>query len=164
MELTAFSALVFLPFALPVTIWVAWNDMKYMKIPNQAVLTLTAVFLLIGLIALPLAEYPWRLSHFAVVLAIGFVANMAGLVGAGDAKFAAPMAMFVPLSDMRLMLILFAAVLLGAFATHRLFRAIPAVRRNTADWQSWQRKDFPMGLALGSTLAFYLMLGTVFGA
>jgi prepilin peptidase CpaA len=164
MELTAFSALVFLPFALPVTIWVAWNDMKYMKIPNQAVLALTAVFLLIGLIALPLAEYPWRLSHFAVVLAIGFVANMAGLVGAGDAKFAAPMAMFVPLSDMRLMLILFAAVLLGAFATHRLFRAIPAVRRNTADWQSWQRKDFPMGLALGSTLAFYLMLGTVFGA
>ncbi len=164
MELTAFSALVFLPFALPVTIWVAWNDMKYMKIPNQAVLTLTAVFLLIGLVALPLAEYPWRLSHFAVVLAIGFVANMAGLVGAGDAKFAAPMAMFVPLSDLRLMLVLFAAVLLGAFATHRLFRAIPAVRRKTADWQSWQRKDFPMGLALGSTLAFYLMLGTVFGA
>jgi prepilin peptidase CpaA len=163
MGITAFSALVFLPFALPVTIWVAWNDMKYMKIPNQAVLTLTVVFLLTGLIALPLAEYPWRLSHFAVVLAIGFVANLAGLVGAGDAKFAAPMAMFVPLSDLRLMLVLFAAVLLGAFATHRLFRAIPAVRRKTPDWQSWQRKDFPMGLALGSTLAFYLMLGTVFG-
>jgi prepilin peptidase CpaA len=164
MEITAFSALVFLPFALPVTIWVAWNDMKYMKIPNQAVLTLTVIFLVAGLIALPLADYPWRLSHFVVVLAVGFVANMAGLVGAGDAKFAAPMAMFVPVDDLRLMLVLFAAVLLGAFATHRLFRAIPAVRRKSADWQSWQRKDFPMGLALGSTLAFYLMLGTVFGA
>ena len=58
--------------------------------------------------------------------------------------------------DLRLILALFAACLLGAFATHRLARLIPPVRRATADWESWTRKDFPMGLALAGTLIFYL--------
>ena len=69
--------------------------MKFMKIPNKAVLSLMVVFVIIGLIALPLAEMPWRLLQFVVVLAIGFGLNMIGSIGAGDAKFAAAMAPFV---------------------------------------------------------------------
>lgn len=42
---TATTALWFLPFALPIAVWVAWSDMKFMRIPNKAVLALTAVFL-----------------------------------------------------------------------------------------------------------------------
>ena len=95
MAITAWSAIWFLPFALPISIWVAWNDMKFMKIPNKAVLSLMVVFVIIGLIALPLAEMPWRLLQFVVVLAIGFGLNMIGSIGAGDAKFAAAMAPFV---------------------------------------------------------------------
>jgi len=161
MALTATSALWFLPFVLPICIWVAWSDMKFMKIPNKAVLALLGVFLIVGLIALPFTGYLWRLPHIVVILAIGFVANMAGLLGAGDAKFAAAMAPFVALGDAVLFMYLFAAALLAAFAVHRIFRAIPAVRRATPQWASWTSRKFPMGLALGSSLAFYLLAGVL---
>ena len=52
----------------------------------------------------------------------------------------------------------FADVLIAAFIVHRVAKRIPAVRRATPDWQSWERRDFPMGLALGTGLAIYLAL------
>lgn len=164
MAITSWSALWFLPFALPICIWVAWSDMKTMKIPNKAVIALLVVFLVVGLIALPLAEYPWRLLHLVIILLAGFILNMVGAIGAGDAKFAAVMAPFFALGDLRILLFIFTAVLIAAFATHRLFRMVPAVRTLTPDWKSWDHKAFPMGLALGSTLVFYLGLGVISGS
>ena len=164
MSQTVYSALWFLPFAIPICIWAAWNDMAFMKIPNKAVLALVAVFLVIGLIALPLREYPWRLLHLVVVMVIGFGLNMIGAIGAGDAKFAAAMAPFIALGDLRLLMVLFGTVLIAAYITHRAFKAMPSFRSRTAHWKSWEVKDFPMGLALGSTLAFYLGLGIAYGA
>jgi len=158
------AALWFIPFALPIAIWVAWNDMKFMKIPNQAVLALVVVYAVVGLIALPFSDYLWRWTHLAIILAVGFVANAARLVGAGDAKFAAAMAPFFAASDLRLVLPLYAAILLGAFAAHRSMKLVPAFRAATADWASWGRRDFPMGLALGGTLGFYLVLVALTGA
>lgn len=152
------AAPAFLVTTLPIAIWVAWSDMAVMKIPNMAVLALIAVFAVIGLLALPLPDYLWRYSHLAVVLVVGFVLNLAGAIGAGDAKFAAAMALFIPVADATAFVMLLAAVLLGAFATHRLFRAIPAVRRAVPDWQSWTRRDFPMGFALAGSLTLYLGL------
>ena len=154
---TATTALWFLPFALPIAVWVAWSDMNFMRIPNQAVLALTAVFLVVGLAALPLEVWAWRWTHLLVVLAIGFLANLAGVIGAGDAKYAAAMAPFFPASDLRLVLALLAAAIVGAFISHRAARAIGPVRAMTADWASWTHKDFPMGLALSGTLIFYLL-------
>lgn len=156
---TAVQALWLLPAAIPIAIWVAWSDMKFMLIPNTAVLALVSGYALFGLIALPLDAYAWRWSHLALVLVIGFVANAAGLVGAGDAKFAAAMAPFVAAQDWQLMLVIFAAVLLAAFSTHRMCKRIPAMRRATPDWKSWElTRDFPMGLALAGALLGYLVL------
>lgn len=152
----ASAALWFLPFAVPVAVWVAWSDMKFMRIPNKAVLALTAVFLLIGPLALPLADWGWRWLHLAVILGLGFAANAARLMGAGDAKFAAAMAPFFALDDLRFVLGLFSACLLAAFASHRAMRALPAFRAAAPHWASWTHKDFPMGLALAGTLVFYL--------
>ncbi len=163
MAVSASAALWFLPFVLPICLWVAWSDMKFMKIPNKAVLALLAVFVVIGLIALPFDVYKWRFVHIVVILVIGFVANMAGLLGAGDAKFAAAMAPFIALGDWVIFMYFFAAVLLAAFATHRLFRAIAPMRRATGDWASWSSSKFPMGLALGPTLIFYLIAGILLG-
>jgi prepilin peptidase CpaA len=157
------TALIFLPFVFAIGVWVAWNDMKFMKIPNKAVMALLAVFVVVGLIALPFWDYLLRYLHIIVVLAIGFVANMGRLMGAGDAKFLAAMAPFFDRSDALNMVIIFAGVLLGAFATHRLFRAIPAMRRGFPDWQSWAHPKFPMGLALSGVLIIYLVLGAVSG-
>ena len=164
MEIAVWTAFWFIPFAVPIGIWVAWNDMAFMKIPNKAVMTLFVVFAVVGLIALPFQDYLWRYVQLVAVLAIGFVLNMARALGAGDAKFAAAMAPLVDPGDLRVLLVLFAAVLLAAFATHRAARAMPAVRGAFPGWESWTRRDFPMGLALGGTLIFYLLLGAVYGS
>ena len=137
MALTAYAAMWFLPFALPICVWVAWNDMKFMKIPNKAVIALFVVFAVIGLIALPFGDYLWRYLHLVIILVIGFVMNMARMIGAGDAKFAAVMAPFVPYADTGRFLILFATILVAAFITHRISKARPAMRPNTGDWVSW---------------------------
>ena len=164
MAITTWSALWYLPFVVPICIWVAWSDMKFMKIPNYAVYSLAAIFVVVGLVALPLAEIPIRLLQLIVVLVIGFALNMIRAIGAGDAKFAAAMAPFFALGDIRLVLYLFAGVLVSAVVTHRIFKRIPAMRDLTPDWESWSTKKFPMGLALGPALGFYLLAGTFFGA
>ena len=152
------AALWFLIFTLPVALWVAWSDMATMKIPNKAVVALVLVYAAVGLFVLPLPEYLWRWSHLVVVLAGGFLLYLTGAFGAGDAKFAAAMAPFFALADWLFVLILFAVVLIAAFVTHRGARRIPAVRRAFPDWESWARKDFPMGLALSGTLLAYFAL------
>ncbi|WP_026756399.1 prepilin peptidase [Sediminimonas qiaohouensis] len=164
LEIPAIAAAWFLPVALPLGLWVAWSDLRDMRISNRAVLALVVLFLLIGPLVLPLPVYGWQLLHLVVVLLVGMVLNAAGLLGAGDAKFAAAAAPFIALGDIRFVIALFAANLLAAFATHRLAVRTP-LRRLAPDWQSWTRtKEFPMGLSLGPTLAIYLTLGAVYGS
>lgn len=164
MEIAASAALWFLPFAVPVCLYVAWCDLATMKIPNKANLALAGIFLVVGLWALPLADYPWRLAQLAGVLVLGILLNAGGLLGAGDAKFLAAAAPFVAPGDALAVATLFAAVLIAAFLVHRLARATP-LRRLAPDWESWQRtRDFPMGFALGPTLIAYLALGALHGA
>jgi prepilin peptidase CpaA len=157
------SAWWFLPFAVPLSVYVVWSDLRAMRIPNRTVIVLFCCFVVAGPFALPLADYGWRLVFAVAVLAVGFFLNALGGVGAGDVKFAAAAAPLVAPADGRLVLVLFASVLLAAFATHRAFRAVPAVRRRTPGWESWSRHDFPMGLALGGTLIFYLILVARYG-
>ncbi|MGB8814297.1 MAG: prepilin peptidase [Paracoccaceae bacterium] len=160
--LTPTSALWFLPFVLPVALWVSWSDMKFMKIPNRAVMVLVAVYALVGLGLIAMSHlafeaWLWGWAVGAIVLVAGFLLNALGALGAGDAKFAAAMAPFFYAGDVRFLLGLFAACVLGAFVSHRVMRAIPAMRRATPDWASWTHHKFPMGLALAGTLVFYLL-------
>lgn len=150
--------LALLVFTLPVCAWVCWSDLKTMKIPNTAVMAMAGIFLIIGFLVFPFEPWAWRWLNLVVVLAIGFLLNAIANVGAGDAKFAAAAAPFISVSHLQLVLPLFAAFLLGAFAAHRILRAIPAVRALTPDWVSWKRKDFSMGLALVGTFVTYMVL------
>jgi prepilin peptidase CpaA len=166
LSLTFTEALWFLPLVLPICVWVALSDLRQMRIPNTSVLALTGVFLVIGLVLVfglgvwTIETYLWRLAALGVVLVIGFVITSLGLVGAGDAKFAAAMAPFVAPGDGVFFLLLFALVLIGSWLMHRIAGRIPVFRRATADWASWdQGKLFPMGVALAGALAIYLALG-----
>ena len=164
MAMTASAALWFLPFVLPISLYVCFTDLREMRITNQAVLALGLVFIVIGPFLFALPEYGWRLVQMAVVLVIGFVLNAGGAMGAGDAKFAAAAAPYIALGDLRLLLAIFAANLLAAFATHRLVK-YTALRCIAPDWQSWDMGwKFPMGLSLGGTLAIYLAMAAYFGA
>jgi len=164
LNIPASEALWFAPFVLPICFWVALSDLRHMKIPNKAVLAMASVFLIIGLIALPsYADYGWRLLHLGVVLVIGIAFNAAGLVGAGDAKFAAAAAPFILVSDLTMVSLIFAANLLASLATHRIIKHSP-LRKLAPNWKSWSSgKKFPMGISLGGTLAIYIALGVVFG-
>ncbi|MBD3663849.1 prepilin peptidase [Sulfitobacter sp. TSTF-M16] len=164
MSITATSAMWFLPFVVPLCLYVAFTDMAQMRITNQAVAALVMIFLVIGIFVLPFETYLWRLLGLVIVLVVGIVLNVAGLLGAGDAKFAAAAAPYVALGDVRLMIALFMTVLLAAAATHRGVKYTP-LRRLAPHWQSWDTgKKFPMGLALGAALAIYLIFGAIYGA
>lgn len=152
------TAAWFLPFALPIAIWVSWSDMATMKIPNKAVLALLLVFVIVGLIALPFNEYLWRYAHFGAVLAICFVLSSLNLVGAGDAKLAAAMAPFIALPDGMAFMYLLGATVIAAFLLHRAARW-SSIRQRYPDWESWTRKEFPMGFALAPALIFYFLIG-----
>ena len=89
--------------------------MRDMRIPNQMVVLLFAVFAIVGLVALPFDTYLWRYLHLVVVLIAGIALNAGGVMGAGDAKFAAAAAPLIHLGDLRFLMALFAANLLAAF-------------------------------------------------
>ena len=55
MTIPSAAALWFLPFVLPICLYVAFTDMREMRIKNHAVVALAAVFAVVGLIAVP----PW---------------------------------------------------------------------------------------------------------
>lgn len=164
MALTASAAWWFLPFALPICLYVAFTDLREMRITNQAVIALAVVFVVIGPFVMTLPDYGWRLVQMVVVLIIGIFLNAGGAVGAGDAKFAAAAAPFIAPGDERLLVALFAANLLAAFTTHRLAKYTP-LRKVAPGWKSWNMGwKFPMGLSLGGTLGLYLILGTIYGS
>lgn len=156
--LPASAALWFLPFVLPICLYAAFTDMAWMRITNPTVLALAGVYLVIGPLALPWPDYGTGYLQLIGVLILGIALNAAGLVGAGDAKFAAAAAPFIAPGDARLIVLLFAAVLLGAVAAHRGARVV-GLSQLAPGWQSWhETRRFPMGLALGGTLGFYLVL------
>ncbi len=159
--MTALDAALLLPFTLAIGIWVAWSDMKFMKIPNKSVLALAAVWLVVGLLVVPFDLWLWGLAFGAIALVVGFLGSIFGLLGAGDAKFVAAMAPFFVQGDLRFTLVLTSACLLGAFAAHRLGRLLPALRRQTSDWESWTHSDFPMGLALAGILNIHLIFAAL---
>ena len=152
------AALAFLPAAAIIGLWVAWSDMRSMKIPNRAVLALALCFVVIAPFVLPLSEIGWRLVALLVVLVFGFFVSSAGALGAGDAKYMAAMAPYVAWADAGAFMMILALATLAAFVTHRALRAMPLVRAATPDWVSWTSAKFPLGMALGPTLAFYLAL------
>jgi prepilin peptidase CpaA len=163
MAITAHAAMWFLPFAIPICLYVMWTDLSRMKITNTANLALLGVFVVIGLFVMPFDQYLWRLGAMVIVLVVGIILNAAGVMGAGDSKFIAA-APFVALGDLMVLAWLFSATLVAAVLTHRGVRAT-RLRNLAPDWTSWEKgKKFPMGLALGPTLMIYLGLGFLYGA
>lgn len=159
---TAMQAYWFAPLVVPICLWAAYSDLKHLRIPNYAVLALMVTFVVLGLFALPTwPEYLWRYAHFAIALGIGFLLWVFPGIGfgAGDAKFAAAIAPFVAREDLTVVLLILCATTLVGLALHKTARLIPAVRRATPDWVSWEDpKAFPWGVSLSAALILYLVL------
>lgn len=158
MQTLAAAAPYFLPFVLPLCVWVMWSDLARMKIPNTAVLALAGVFLAIGPFVLPFEDYLGHVVAGVVMFFVGWALNAMRVMGAGDGKFLAAAAPYVPLEPRFTLplVMLFTLVLLVTFGLHRLLRAIPKGRAFAPGWASWTAKKFPMGLPLALTLAIMM--------
>lgn len=149
----------FFVLTLPFSLWVAWSDLKFMRISNRLNMILFGVFLISGLILLPLEDYGLRVGIAVAALVIGFVINAIGLMGGGDAKYIAAFIAFIDPGELGEFFFVMSICLLTAVFVHRVARASKTMRRATPDWVSWQpEKRFPMGLGLSGGLSFYLAL------
>ena len=158
---TANPDLWFFVTLLPVCLIVAFNDLKYMKIPNVTVLAMVAVYIVVGLLVLPLDAFLWRFVGLVVALVAGFLLSTAKLLGAGDVKFMAAGALFIAPADVGFVLIMLALMGPVAILVHRLSGRI-YLKKAFPDWESWQRtREFPMGLSLTATLLIYLGMAAV---
>lgn len=158
-QLTVTQSIAFLIFAAPLCIYVAWNDLRAMKIPTWSTDALAIVFVVVGIFVMPFSDYLWRYAHFGVVLVVAIILNAIGAMGAGDSKFLASAAPFVAVPDIGIVFYLLGAGMVLGLIIHRTARAIPAIRNLTPEWASWsQKKRFPMGFAMGPVLIIYLAL------
>lgn len=164
MAISAHAALWFLPFVLPLCYAAMLTDLRGMRIPNWINDSLGAVYVILGLFVMPSwADYGWQLLHLPAGIALGFLFYSAGVVGAGDAKFAGAAAPLIALGDLAAFTVIFTANLLACAATHRIAKHTP-LRRLAPGWKSWDvGTKFPMGFCLGGSLAIYLCLGAYFG-
>ncbi|MDE0588699.1 prepilin peptidase [Halocynthiibacter sp. C4] len=163
-ELAAKAAMWFLPLSLPICFWVAYSDLKSMKIPNKAMLALLAVYAIVGLFVLPMPLYLAGWLNFVVMIIAGFIISSLGVVGAGDAKILAAMAPFIARGDIPAFAMLLAFCCIVAFALHRAAMNIAPIRNLAPNWQSWSAgKDFPAGLGLASAFAIYLVAAALGG-
>lgn len=156
------AALLAFLCAVPIAVWVAWSDLARMKIPNRAVLALLGVFVVLGLIFLPLPVLGWQIAQGAILLVVCFLLSIVGVLGAGDAKFIAVMTPFFLTGDIMIISVIFAIAVVTSFILHRLARKSP-IKNMAPNWESWERtKDFPMGVPLALTLIVYLGRGLAF--
>lgn len=161
-SVTVTQSIAFLIFVAPLCLYVAWNNLRAMKIPTWSTDALAVVFVVVGVFVMPFSEYLWRYAHFGVVLAVAILLNAIGAMGAGDSKFLASAAPFVALDDAGLVFMLLATGMFLGFFIHRAARATPPIRNLVPDWASWhQGKRFPLGFPMGAVLIIYLALPLV---
>lgn len=145
--------------AIPIGIYVAWSDMKFMRIPNVACYALFISFLVLAPLIFGMQEYGFRILQGIVVLIGGFFATNIGLVGGGDSKFAAAMAPFIALSEILPFIFIIGIMSFVSIGLHKLVGVTPGLKNMIKDWDSWNAHGmFPFGVTLAGSLIAYLLL------
>ncbi|MEH6359944.1 MAG: prepilin peptidase, partial [Amylibacter sp.] len=114
--------------AIPISIWVAWSDMKFMRIPNVACYALFISFLLMGPLIFDMHEYGIRILQGIVMLIAGFFATSIGLIGGGDAKFTAAMVPFIALAHVIPFVFIVGIMSFVSIALHKLIGITPGLK------------------------------------
>jgi prepilin peptidase CpaA len=135
--------------------YASWTDVKQRRIPNwTSLLTLVtgllAVFVLGGV-----DELGWAAAHFAAALIGGMLLTAMHWIGAGDAKFYAALAGWLPI-QLGLWLLVSVAlaglVLLAVFTMKRRGR----VARMSAEQSDFAKLPYGIAIGLGGLLAVAL--------
>lgn len=142
-------------------LWAAVNDLCTMKIPNACVLLLLAGFVLV----LPALPFTWVEVGDALVVALcvlvaGFVLFMLNVLGAGDGKLFAVLALWLGADGAQAMLVM-AAIFGGVLAMILLAyrrRPLPIalITNPVASALHEQDQSMPFALAIAPAAAFAL--------
>lgn len=153
------EAVIFLIALAGPCLYAAWSDLKSMTIPNTVVLVCLGLFLLLGPFLMPWEVFLWRFVPALIALVIGFLLSSFGQFGAGDAKFASALLLYVQWIDLSTVLWLYAIIaLLSVAALFLLKRAAPAWAQGSGLRALRERRSFPLGLPLAITILAYLAL------
>lgn len=136
----------------PVLVWIAWTDLRLMRISNAAVLAAMTIFVL----TVPLigwSEAALRLVVALAVFAAGFALFAWRFVRGGDVKMAAALMLFVPFGTYAQFALLFLVALAVGIAALQILRLAPMTRTLRAI-SSRTAGDFPVGLAIALSGAF----------
>ncbi len=123
-----------------------WTDIRQRRIRNwtsAATLAagLVAVFLTAGAVALG-----WAAAHFVVALVVGMALTALGVVGAGDAKFYAGLAAWLPIQAGLYLLV---SVALAGLVLLALFLVMRRGRIRKKDQAVSDFDKLPYGVAIG---------------
>lgn len=145
--------LTFFVLTLPISIWAAWSDLKFMKIPNIISIVLALIFIVVGPLVLPFDIYLGRILVGIIALAVGFLIFFTGIAGGGDIKLLAAMLPFIAREELFAFAFLLSAMTLSGIAAHRLVGKLGYAPEG---WISWQgNRKYPFGLSLAGSFSFY---------
>ena len=140
-----------------VAIWAAVVDFLYMRIPNAVHVVLAAVFLVLVLPSIPWSESLARLGVGLFLFVVAFGLYTKNLMGAGDVKYIAISALFIPAGVETVLAWLLIITMSGlpVFLVHRMIRSVAS---ETSFPSFSETGYFPYGPAISMGLVIVLFL------
>ena len=124
-------------------------DLRHLRIPNALSILLLLLFAVLALWRADMGYAVQQVLLAVGVFAVCFAAFAARAMGGGDAKILPALSLFVPVSQIAEVLLLFAAVLFISIC------GVVVLRRTVGGpdraWAVLRQPRFPMGLPIGLT-------------
>ncbi|AZV78010.1 hypothetical protein EBB79_08970 [Parasedimentitalea marina] len=127
--------------AAPLLVWMAWQDLRELKISNRNVLLILAIFVL----AAPMLDLPEILSRllaFCLVFAIGLVLFATRIIAGGDVKMLSVVTLLIPSDTVQSFALYLSATLLCMVVILAALQRSQNGLKNR--WAALQQIGFPM--------------------
>ncbi|SDL41668.1 prepilin peptidase CpaA [Aliiruegeria lutimaris] len=132
--------------ASPLLLWMAYSDLRYMRIPNWLVLGLVAIFL-ISMPFLPRDSVVSRLFTASLVFVICGFAFAVGFFGGGDAKVLPALILLVPSETLQFFGLVFSGSMMIGLGFVVAVQMVPQARNSR--WLGIRAQGmFPMGVSI----------------
>lgn len=155
------SVLALKALLIGLALWASLSDLRRMEIPNTVPVLIVLAFAVLVAPQIGIEATLWRLAVGGGCILVLFPLFLNGAVGAGDIKLLAAALLMAPATPLAILWVLVIVSIGGVivFALHRLVGMVPAFRRVTPGWKSWQEEGFfPYGPAIAIALVYIAVM------